>query len=95
MKRAILLLTLALLCSQSILTAQQMSPLQLKEIPAWVTNVFITAQVQSEAMYKEVMETKLLPRSIQKGLQPKTDWTAGFFPGTLWYLYTYTRKPLP
>ena len=71
MKRAILLLTLALLCSQSILTAQQMSPLQLKEIPAWVTNVFITAQVQSEAMYKEVMETKLLPRSIQKGLQDR------------------------
>ncbi|MCQ1545537.1 glycoside hydrolase family 88 protein [Bacteroides clarus] len=94
MKRAILLLTLALLCSQSILTAQQMSPLQLKEIPAWVTNVFITAQVQSEAMYKEVMETKLLPRSIQKGLQPKTDWTAGFFPGTLWYLYTYTGNDI-
>lgn len=94
MKRAILLLTLALLCSQSILTAQQMSPLQLKEIPAWVTNVFITAQVQSGAMYKEVMETKLLPRSIQKGLQPKTDWTAGFFPGTLWYLYTYTGNDI-
>lgn len=71
-----------------------MSPLQLKEIPAWVTNVFITAQVQSEAMYKEVMETKLLPRSIQKGLQPKTDWTAGFFPGTLWYLYTYTGNDI-
>lgn len=38
------------------------------------------------------MKTKLLPRSIQRGLQPKTDWTAGFFPGTLWYLYAYTRE---
>lgn len=34
----------------------------------------------------------MLPRSIQRGLRPKTDWTAGFFPGTLWYLYTYTGK---
>ena len=38
------------------------------------------------------MKTGLLPRSIQRGLQPKTDWTAGFFPGTLWYLYTYTGE---
>jgi len=64
----------------------------MKEAPAWVTNAFTVAQAQSEAMYKEVMKTKLLPRSIQRGLQPKTDWTAGFFPGTLWYLYAYTRE---
>lgn len=77
---------------RSILTAQQVLPPQMKEAPAWVTNAFTVAQAQSEAMYKEVMKTKLLPRSIQRGLQPKTDWTAGFFPGTLWYLYAYTRE---
>ena len=92
MKRTLLLLTLTLLGGRSILTAQQVLPPQMKEAPAWVTNAFTVAQAQSEAMYKEVMKTKLLPRSIQRGLQPKTDWTAGFFPGTLWYLYAYTRE---
>lgn len=90
MKRIILLSALTLLFSRSTLTAQQVHPLQIKKIPTWVTNAFAAAQVQSEAMYKEVMKTGLLPRSIQRGLQPKTDWTAGFFPGTLWHLYTYT-----
>ena len=92
MKRTLLLLTLTLLGGRSILTAQQVLPPQMKEAPAWVTNAFTVAQAQSEAMYKEVMKTKLLPRSIQRGLQPKTDWTAGFFPGNLWYLYAYTRE---
>ena len=92
MKRTLLLLTLTLLGGRSILTAQQVLPPQMKEAPAWVTNAFTVAQAQSEAMYKEVMKTKLLPRSIQRGLQPKPDWTAGFFPGTLWYLYAYTRE---
>lgn len=80
MKRTLLLLTLTLLGGRSILTAQQVLPPQMKEAPAWVTNAFTVAQAQSEAMYKEVMKTKLLPRSIQRGLQPKTDWTAGFSP---------------
>ena len=92
MKRPVLLLALTLLSCQSILTARQMHPLQVKEVPAWVANAFTVAQTQSEAMYNEVMKTGLLPRSIQRGLQPKTDWTAGFFPGTLWYLYTYTGE---
>lgn len=92
MKRILLLSTLALLGCQSLLTVQQTHSQQVKEIPAWVANAFTVAQTQSEAMYKEVIKTGLLPRSIQKGLQPKTDWTAGFFPGTLWYLYTYTRN---
>lgn len=70
------------------------TPLQVEEVPTWVENAFTVAQTQSEAMYKEVMKTGLLPRSIQQGLQPKTNWTAGFFPGTLWYLYTYTGKDI-
>ncbi len=92
MKRTILLLALVLLSRQSIIQAQQVPLLQVKEVPAWVANAFTVAQTQSEGMYKEVTKTGLLPRSIQRGLQPKTDWTAGFFPGTLWYLYTYTGE---
>lgn len=92
MKKNILLLALTLLGCQSNLTAWQMHPLQVKEVPAWVANAFTVAQTQSKAMYNEVMKTGLLPRSIQRGLQPQTDWTAGFFPGTLWYLYTYTGE---
>lgn len=94
MKRTILLLALTLLGCQGILKAQQVPPLQVEEVPTWVENAFTVAQTQSEAMYKEVMKTGLLPRSIQQGLQPKTNWTAGFFPGTLWYLYTYTGKDI-
>ncbi len=94
MKRTILLLALTLLGCQGILKAQQVHPLQVEEVPTWVENAFTVAQTQSEAMYKEVMKTGLLPRSIQQGLQPKTNWTAGFFPGTLWYLYTYTGKDI-
>lgn len=99
MKKTILLLFLILLCCPIGIKAQSVHPLQVsahplqvKEIPAWVANAFTVAQVQSEAMYKKVMKTNLLPRSIQRGMVPKTDWTAGFFPGTLWYLYTYNNK---
>lgn len=68
MKRPVLLLALTLLSCQSILTARQMHPLQVKEVPAWVANAFTVAQTQSEAMYNEVMKTGLLPRSIRTGI---------------------------
>ena len=58
-------------------------------VPAWVSYAFEVASVQSLAMFKEVQKTSLLPRSIQKGLISNTDWTAGFFPGILWYLSDY------
>lgn len=101
MKKTILLLFLILLCCPIGIKAQSVHPLQVsahplqvKEIPAWVANAFTVAQVQSEAMYKKVIKTNLFPRSIQRGMVSKTDWTAGFFPGTLWYLYTYNNKEI-
>lgn len=36
------------------------------------------------------------PRTLKNGelvLAPSRDWTSGFFPGTLWYLYEYTNNP--
>ena len=35
------------------------------------------------------------PRSLEKGelkLVPSRDWTSGFFPGVLWYLYEYSGQ---
>lgn len=59
----------------------------------WVKNAVTTVEKQSELMFEEVMNTSRLPRSIQKGMVYASDWCAGFFPGTLWYLYAYTGKP--
>jgi rhamnogalacturonyl hydrolase YesR len=47
----------------------------------------------------EVMKDKpdQLPRTIDKDGNLKTEssrwWTSGFFPGSLWYLYEYTKDP--
>ncbi len=61
--------------------------------PAWTTHALDVAARQSEMMYRRVDSCGMLPRSIARGMRPNTDWTAGFFPGTLWYLYEYTADP--
>lgn len=41
-------------------------------------------------------DTNYLPRSFTEDtlrLRPSKDWTSGFFPGTLWYLYEFTDCP--
>ena len=41
----------------------------------------------------ELKDSAMFPGSFVNGkisLKPVTDWTSGFFPGTLWYLYKYT-----
>ncbi|WP_167617151.1 glycoside hydrolase family 88 protein [Maribellus sediminis] len=49
------------------------------------------AEVQLENALKAIPEDGRLPRSIKKDGQLGTtgiyDWTSGFFPGSLWYLY--------
>lgn len=74
-------------------SAQKLS-LRSSQNPEWVQKAFSVASNQSERMFKEVMKSSRLPRSIQKGLVKPTDWTAGFFPGTLWYLYAYTNDTI-
>ena len=44
------------------------------------------------ALHRVLQEGKL-PRSEERGLQPASDWTSGFYPGILWYLYDYTHDP--
>ena len=57
---------------------------------------------RSEKLYNNLIKTidtvspLLQPRSLNKDgtihLASKEDWTSGFFPGSLWYLYEYTKK---
>lgn len=58
--------------------------------PRWAGHALEVATRQSADMFARVDSTGRLPRSIQRGLQSPEDWTAGFFPGTLWNLYRYT-----
>lgn len=62
-----------------------------ESIPLWVKNSFEFAQVQTKKMLPEVLESKLLPRSKERGLREIGDWTSGYYPGILWYLYAYTN----
>ncbi len=50
---------------------------------------------QYEKMLNDLGTTNELPRSVNKNgnlnLVSSDDWTSGFFPGSLWYLYEFTR----
>ena len=60
--------------------------------PAWVHTAFRNIDAQAKLMLKEVKKTGLTPRSVERGLRPSKDWTSGFYPGILWYLYEYSGK---
>jgi unsaturated chondroitin disaccharide hydrolase len=66
-----------------------------------VPKVFSEAEKQTDVMLKEIPLAKknkpdeVTPRTLDKGelkLVSSRDWTSGFFPGELWYLYQYTRN---
>ena len=56
---------------------------------------FYIAEKQDSLMLKKLDNSSLNPRSIDKDgkiiLVESSDWTSGFFPGCLWYLYDYTK----
>lgn len=59
----------------------------------WVANAIHIAADQSKDLAKAVKSTGKLPRSVKDGqvrVDDLYDWTSGFFPGTLWYLYELT-----
>lgn len=62
-----------------------------KKQPKWVLNSMEVAQNQAKSMLPDVLESGKLPRSIEKGMRLTDDWTSGFYPGILWYLYEYTN----
>ena len=56
---------------------------------------FSFAEKQESLMLKKLDNSTLNPRAINKDgkikLVKSGDWTSGFFPGCLWYLYDYTK----
>ena len=64
---------------------------------ALVPNAFAAAAEQYRGMLKRLDGTaNKLPRRWENGqlvtVDP-TEWTSGFFPGSLWYLYEFTQAP--
>lgn len=66
-----------------------------------MNSVFHDAEKQSMLMMKEIWKAKngnfalVSPRTMDKGelrLVASRDWTSGFFPGVLWFLYEYSGK---
>lgn len=61
---------------------------------------FNHAKKQTKLMLEEINSSaaseKIMPRSLTASgelhLVPSKDWTSGFFPGVLWYLYDYTGE---
>ncbi|RZS74807.1 sialate O-acetylesterase [Pseudobacter ginsenosidimutans] len=64
--------------------------------------VMSDAEKQTEVMLKEAAAARKIkpelvsPRTLENGqlkMVASRDWTSGFFPGVLWFLYEYTGKP--
>jgi hypothetical protein len=88
-----LLFCLALLAGLTSppIMAQTASPKDalLDRIPA----TFQAAAAQYEGMLEAIKGDKNLPRTLENGkikTIPPQDWTSGFFPGSLWYLFEFT-----
>jgi hypothetical protein len=69
---------------------------QFDELSRRIPEIFVLAGVQYDRLLASVKDDPKLPRTVVDGkvktVDP-TDWTSGFFPGSLWYLYEYTRDP--
>ena len=66
------------------------------ELLAAIPGNFQLAATQYEGMLKALKDDPLPPRTFENGQLVTVrikDWTSGFFAGSLWYLYEYTRKP--
>lgn len=59
----------------------------------WAIRSIKVIESHAHNMLYKVLEEGKLPRSEERGLQPASDWTSGFYPGILWYLYEYTHDP--
>jgi unsaturated chondroitin disaccharide hydrolase len=70
---------------------------QKKERQTFVEQQMQKVEVQYADMLKSLSGVSLPPRSIKDGklrTVATDDWTSGFFAGSLWYLYQYTKDTL-
>ncbi len=62
-----------------------------------VDSVLTKAKAQLLSALAQNKETSRFPRSYNLGqsvvMVKSSDWTSGFFPGCLWYMYEYTQDP--
>lgn len=60
-----------------------------------VADNFAFAEKQLNSMVQTLGETKKNPRNSEEDgslrMVKSSDWTSGFFPGNLWYMYEYTK----
>lgn len=56
-----------------------------------IASIFALEKLYLNNTYKLIQKTGKLPRSTQKGFQPISDWTSGFYPGNLWLTYEFTK----
>ena len=61
-----------------------------------LTGALKIAQVKAILTSQTVIDSTQYPRSTQENgtwiTKPSWDWTSGFYPGSLWYLYEYSQK---
>ncbi len=63
--------------------------------PAWLINAVNRSESQLLAASEEFKDKKMNPRTYQHGeivFVSIKDWTCGFFPGSLWYMYEITKN---
>jgi unsaturated chondroitin disaccharide hydrolase len=78
--------------SQASLTQTVTADELLKRIP----EIFKFTEVQYQGLLTSIRHQTNQPRTFENGtlgLVPPRDWTSGFFPGSLWLVYEYTRDP--
>lgn len=63
----------------------------------WIDSSIETAAYQLKMQAEEIGDSAKLPRSIKNDkirLEDLYDWTSGFFPGSLWYMFELTQDKL-
>src|SRR5688500_10859798 len=84
-----------------ILTMVLVAGFSINEQKVDVAKVFSDAEQQTRLMLQNIPSAKkssadlVSPRTIENGelkLVASRDWTSGFFPGQLWFLYEFTGK---
>lgn len=56
-----------------------------------IASIFALEKQYVNNAWDLVKNTGKLPRSSQKGFQSIADWTTGFYPGNLWFVYEFTK----